>query len=238
MDQKRLDQQLRLAAASGDEAKLRAALAAGANPGSTDRDKRSALMQASACGRLECLLILIPLSDTRAQDIDGLSAAHLASWLGHAPCARALAPVSDLCATAQAGMTPLMMACLHGHSACVEELLPFCDPGALNAFDRSAAMIALENDHIKLAHRLMAAEEARMLTLSLQELEARAEAMAKIRKGMEATLEGVRIEISIIEAEARDAALASGAPSKGRKARAPQALSPATPAPERDPRRL
>lgn len=97
-----------------------------------------ALGFAAIHGHAECVKLLIPVSNPKANDSDPLS---LAAFRGHADCVALLAPVSD--PTARQSYA-LRQAAAAGHSDCVAILIPISNPAAL---DSHALELAAENGH-------------------------------------------------------------------------------------------
>ena len=124
MTQSDIDQELMHAAEAGSADRVSELLACGASP----RKKRSyALRCAAAHGHVDCLRLLLPVSNPKAEDFDAL---RVAAEHGHAECVRLLLPVSDPKAM---NSFALQSAAMNGHAQCVRILLPVSDPRAENS---------------------------------------------------------------------------------------------------------
>jgi hypothetical protein len=108
----------------GDELALRSAVAGASCPSAS-----KALAEAARHGHLECVQLLIPVSDPKADDSAAL---RLAAEHGNWECARLLIPVSD--PKADHSQT-LRWAAEDGHDELVVLLLPLSDPLALGRKD-------------------------------------------------------------------------------------------------------
>lgn len=113
------------AAAAGDLAGVRRALAAGADIETRDADGRTALLLATNGHRVPVALLLIERgADVNAQDRQRDSAFLLAGARGHTEIVRAaLRAGADLRSTNRYGGTALIPACHHGHVETVRLLL-------------------------------------------------------------------------------------------------------------------
>ena len=112
-----------------------------------------ALELAAQYGHAECVKVLIPVSDPTAQQSYPLQ---VAASLGHVDCVKLLIPVSDPAGFDSAALT---WAARRGHRACVEALLPFNPPSAL----AQAARLAREHAEHALAAMIEAFNEKREL---------------------------------------------------------------------------
>ena len=99
---------------------------------------QEALRSAARNGRAECLGLLIPISDPKADDSSALS---WAARNGHLKCVELLIPVSDPKAS---GSQALAFAAWAGHVECVKRLIPISNP-----HDSLPLCWAASNDHIE-----------------------------------------------------------------------------------------
>ena len=127
-----INEQLRVAAESGDEAEVEALLL---NP---------------KCD---------PLS--KDDNKDGMTAVMIAASNGHEACLQLLLPVSDPLAKDHWGGTALMHAASDGHASCVNILLPLSDISAKNNEEDTASEIASSKGHSQLAMFITAYAAAR-----------------------------------------------------------------------------
>ena len=115
---KSVNEELRDAAAEGDEAGLKALLLLPTcDPMSKDYAGRTALMQAAAHGQSSCVELLLPVSDASAKDNEGLTALMWAAFHGNFSCVELLLPASDALAKDEKGMTAGDHARDGGHSS-------------------------------------------------------------------------------------------------------------------------
>lgn len=163
MSQKELD--LALASHAHDGLFLEVAdfLRAGANP---KYQNSLALRLAAGGGHVECLRLLIPLSDATACDRHALvwAATH-----GYADCVRLLIPASDLARNQSAALGAAATA---GHADCVALLLPASAP----LMDQPQPFNdAIENGRANVLSLMLAWEPALVGKIDLEQLRSRAE---------------------------------------------------------------
>ena len=87
-----------------------------------------ALQTASYYGHIECIKLIIPLSDPKDNNSFPL---RLASQNGHIECVRLLIPVSDPKSNKSLA---LRIACENGHAECAKLLTPVSDPKTKNSY--------------------------------------------------------------------------------------------------------
>jgi ankyrin repeat protein len=170
-EQEELNGRLIQAARSCDVAALEKALADGA--GARDDESR-ALSEAAERGHLECVRLLIPVSDPLA---DGSRALSEAAENGHVECVRLLIPVSDPLAR---DSVALRWAAVKGHADCVALLLPASDPLAVGDYGLDAAGLARSRGQMEVAGMIDAFIEAKALSGAAQH--------AKMRPRVKSTL--------------------------------------------------
>ena len=173
MPHREIDQELVDAAEAGASAKVSALLAKGAAPmcdssqalqlaaknghvecvklllpvSDPQADEWYALRAAAHAGHVECVRLLLPMSDAKARDSQAL---RYAAHYGHVECVRMLLPASD----AKAGESlALRLAALNGHAECVRLLLPVSDA---KANDSEALRWAARNGHAECVKLLLA----------------------------------------------------------------------------------
>jgi ankyrin repeat protein len=159
MKQKALNVQLRLAARSGDLAAVEQALEDGANARDADS---GALSLAAEAGHVECVRLLLPVSEPMANESCAL---RRAASGGHVECVRLLIPVSEPLARQSYA---LRWAAEKGHADCVALLLPASDPLAVGDCGLDAARLARSRGHLDLAGMIDAFMEARALSGAAQ----------------------------------------------------------------------
>ena len=143
MPSRKIDQELVSAAQAGDAAKVSSLLAYGANP----RSKKSgALVAAGENGHVECVRLLLPVSDAKAAESLAL---RVAANYGHAECVRMLLPLSDAKAE---NFYALRSAACSGHVECVRMLLAASDAKAMNSY---ALQLAAANGHAECVRLLL-----------------------------------------------------------------------------------
>jgi ankyrin repeat protein len=154
-DQELLNDRLIHAARSGDEQAVARALAEGADALAGDRGDAepragakdsAALRRAAEGGHLECVKILMAVSDPLAHDSYALQ---LAAREGHAECVRLLIPVSDPWAN---DSYALQLAAERGHAECVRLLIPVSDSLANDSY---ALQWAAETGHVECVELLI-----------------------------------------------------------------------------------
>jgi len=110
-DQFALDQALLNAAGQGRASDLAPLLASGANPSAKrPHDLKTAFLKAAESGRVDCLEILLPLSDTKTRDSSGRTALMLAAAGANLDAVRFLLPLCDADAVCHKGRTALQHA--------------------------------------------------------------------------------------------------------------------------------
>lgn len=107
--------------------------------------KSFSLCWAAEGGHLECVKLLIPVSDPKAADSQALCRA---ADNGHAECVKLLIPVSDPRADNSGA---LRLAVLSGHMDCVKLLLPVSDPLGRDDDGLTAQDLALRDKHPEVA---------------------------------------------------------------------------------------
>ena len=88
-----------------------------------NEDKITGLMWATLGGSADCVQLLLPISNSLAQDKSGMSALMWACYKGHHSCIQKLLPVSDALARDKDGRTALMHAVRLGHTYCAQMVL-------------------------------------------------------------------------------------------------------------------
>jgi hypothetical protein len=152
---KKVNDALLEAAASGDLDALRKALKEG---GQAHWEGSCALRRAAEEGHVECVRLLIPLSDPMASSCAAL---RRAAENDHVECVRLLIPVSD----ASAGdCYALRWAASEGYVECVRLLLPESGALALKGGVLSFSSLARGNGHMEVAGMIEAFIEARALS--------------------------------------------------------------------------
>lgn len=145
-EQSKLNESLALAATAGDVSELARLLALGADPMA---DASRPLFDASRKGHVECVRLLIPVSNTKALDSRALRGAALA---GHAECVRLLAPVSN---SSDDEFAALTSAASNGHAECVKlllsdecshQILAFCFGCSISGGHASVAAVFLAHN--------------------------------------------------------------------------------------------
>lgn len=101
--------------------------------------KSDALRRAAEYGHVECVKLLIPVSDPKDLDSDAL---RLAARGGHVECVKLLIPVSD---PATDNSVALAAAAMNGHLECVRVLLPVSNPRDNNSL---SLQWACQNNHL------------------------------------------------------------------------------------------
>jgi hypothetical protein len=102
-----------------------------------------ALLLAARMGHPDCVELLIPVSDPKA---DNSSALRVAAENGHLACVELLLPVSDPKANNRS--SALRVAAENGHLACVELLLPVSEP-------KGCLLLAARNNHVDVVEHLL-----------------------------------------------------------------------------------
>jgi ankyrin repeat protein len=157
--QEELNVRLKQAAELGDVAALTQALEDGAH---AKADESRALRLAAACGHVECVKLLVPVSDPKAGGKKrGLRALTLAASNGHSEGVRLLIAVSDPLAD---DSLALRWAAYKGRADCVALLLPASDPLAVGDGALDAAGLARSQGHAQVAGMIEAFIEARALS--------------------------------------------------------------------------
>lgn len=123
-------------AKNGDHEGVAIILGRRAHPRLSDSEP---LCWAAAEGHVECVKLLIPVSDPKARDSLALS---MAADQGHVECVKLLMPVSD--PTAENSIA-LRSAAQNGHAECVAALLTASDA---NDLDLQALHAAVKNGHV------------------------------------------------------------------------------------------
>jgi ankyrin repeat protein len=161
-----MSDELLQAAAAGDVARLRAALAAGADPDARDDDGATALMRAAHAGRLDAVRALIDAgASVNATDPRGWGALSKSVYnpeldRGFADVVQALiAAGADVEAPIGYGIRPLMLAAGYGETAVVEKLLAAgADVLARNDGGLTALMMVKEKFYVDVINLLHEAE--------------------------------------------------------------------------------
>lgn len=105
------------------------------------RDQKSvALRRAAEFGHVECVKLLIPVSDPKDLDSDAL---RVAAHNGHAQCVKALIPVSD---PKNGHSVALVSAAMNKHAECVRMLIGVSEPQTDNS--RALQWACFNNDQI------------------------------------------------------------------------------------------
>jgi ankyrin repeat protein len=153
--QEKWNARLRQAAERGDLSALVQALDGGADALKGDS---LALRWAAAAGHVDCVRLLIPVSDPLAWDSYALRAA---AGNGYARCVELLIPASD--AKAEDSWA-LRRAAEEGRTECVKLLIPASDPLAKRVGSLDAAGLARKNGHVEVAAMIEAFIEAGALS--------------------------------------------------------------------------
>jgi len=142
----KLNNDLSAAARNGSVGGLEKALIKGADPLAA-LGGETPLIAAARYGRIECLKILLPLSDPLASNNQGFTALQFAALMGDAAAVELLLPVSDIARGERDGITPLMHAVRKNQLDCVRILSVAADPAQTDSDGRTAlthAAMALE----------------------------------------------------------------------------------------------
>jgi hypothetical protein len=158
-EQEVLNRRLMEAAGSGDLSGLIQALDGGAN---AKWDGSEALARAAWGGHVECVELLIEVSDAKAGDSWAL---RQAAESGHVECVRLLMEVVD---AKWDGSAALGAAAAEGHSECVRLLLPASDPLAVGIDGLDAAGLARQGGHVEVAAMIEAFIESQALSGCVQ----------------------------------------------------------------------
>ena len=142
------DVRLLTAAKDGDADGVAAALREGANPLVRNSKGMTALMAAAECGDMDCVGVLLGVSDTKGKDNDGMTALMYAARKGAWDCVGVLLPLSDAKEGNGDGWTALMLAASHGHLECMEALLPGSDVFAVTVHGITARGLARVNGQV------------------------------------------------------------------------------------------
>lgn len=160
VDTRALHLGLMTTALSGDEACMKAILAAkGLNPNASAKDGTTALMVACRRGHEAVVLRLLDHgADPNRCTNQGNTALLYACEKGHWKCTQALlSHNADVHAKGRDGSNALMLACQYGHVMCASILLNCgIDPNATNKSGVTALMLAAKNDNLACARVLLA----------------------------------------------------------------------------------
>jgi ankyrin repeat protein len=121
-----------------------------------------ALRRAAACGHADCVRVLMEVSEPKVQNSYALRAA---AEEGHVECVKLLMEASDPLAN---DSHALRMAAAYGHGDCVELLLPASDPLAVGGDGVEAAGLARESGHVEVASMIEAFIESQALSGCVQ----------------------------------------------------------------------
>lgn len=154
-----------IAAESGSAESMRLLLESGASLAPRDVCGFSAVMLASAEGRLD---VLQAINDLRGpaglvdEALDGKNALMLAAMAGHSDCVALLARIHGEPALERDffGMSALMHAAAGGHARAAKLLLPMSNQNSLNLRGETALFIAAKNGHAECCSVLACEEQA------------------------------------------------------------------------------
>lgn len=139
--------------------------------------KSSALRRAAEYGHVECVKILIPVSDPKDLDSDAL---RLAAHNGHAECVRVLIPVSD---PNNNDSVALVSAAMKRHAECVRLLIDVSSPKSDNS--RALQWASFNNDQACFDLLYAVSDPQVALSCLLDEIEKPESATRLLRERME-----------------------------------------------------